>query len=86
MANAGMEPTPPTSRGLKVGPSQLEESHRPLSLPSHPSPCGGQAHSPKGWGQLVISSLVLKGWPGSGVWAGQRAPGSREGLPLAAET
>lgn len=78
-------PQPPWS--LRVGASQLEESKRPLlgqpsyfTLPSHPSPCGGRAHSPEGWRGLAISSLVLNGWPGSGVWAGQRALCSQEGL------
>ena len=85
MANPGFEPvsTPNPPWRLRVGASQLEESKRQPScftLSSHPSPCGGRAHSPEGWRRLVISSLVLKGWPGSGVWAGQRALCSQEGL------
>lgn len=86
--NPGCEPTSiRTPHSPRAGASQLEESKRPLlgqpsclAPASHHGPCGGRAHSPEGWRELVISSLVLKGWPGSGVWAGQRALCSQEGL------
>lgn len=59
-----------------LGTALLSRSAQP------PWPLWWASPQPLGWRALVISSLVLKGWSGSGVWAGQRTLCSPRGSGL----